>query len=193
MSHPETLEPAATGHEDDPSVAALIVRVAAGEPAALELLYQRTSARVFATAKAILPDPAQAEEATQEVYLQLWLNAAARFDPRRGSANSYLNTLARRRAVDEIRKTEVHRRHDAIPGPSRADLDLAEAAVARLQLDNALGRLGEQAHRILTLYYYLDHDHTQISALLAIPVGTVKSQHHRALAALRREFLRSPY
>ena len=190
MSTSEAGAPATSG---DPSVAALIGRVAAGDPSALEALYERTSGHVFATAKAIVPDPGQAEEATQEVYLQLWLSAAQRFDPSRGSAHSYLNMLARRRAVDEIRKTATHRRHDSVasPRPQRADLDLADAAVARLQMHNALGRLGEQAHRILALYYYLDHNHAQISALLAIPVGTVKSQHHRALAALRREFLRS--
>jgi RNA polymerase sigma-70 factor (ECF subfamily) len=140
-----------------------------------------------------LHDFARSEEVTQEVYVQVWLTGAKRFDADTGSGWAYLKTVARRRAIDQLRQREAHRRHDTILGArtEQESVDLAESAVTRLQLNSALAGLGERSSRVLALYYYLDRSHAEIAALLAMPIGTVKSHHHRALQALRSEFRQS--
>ncbi len=104
-----------------------------------------------------------AEEVTQDVYAQLFAGMASRYDAARGSALGFLKVVARRRAIERVRQVEATRRRDAA----------------------ALLRQGRWAYEILALYYRLDLTYDQIAVLLDLPVGTVKSRHHRALRALR--------
>jgi RNA polymerase sigma-70 factor (ECF subfamily) len=173
------------------SIDTLLCRVGRGDLVAVADLYEQTSTTVFRTVRRVIGDFSRSEEVTQEVYAQLWQSAAQRFDPTRGQGWAFLLAVARRRAIDQLRSLESSRRHDTTM--SRATTyaaagDVADATVARLQLLLALRGVGEQARRILALYYYLDHSYGEISTLLAMPIGTVKSHHHRALIALRRSF-----
>lgn len=84
----------------------LLVQVAAGDQRAFEELYGLVSGPVFGLVRRVVRDPAQSEEVSQEVLLEMW-RSAARFDPGRGSALSWVLTLAHRRAVDRVRSARA--------------------------------------------------------------------------------------
>lgn len=87
----------------------LLVLVAGGDQKAFEELYGLVSGPVFGLVRRVVRDPAQTEEVAQEVLLELW-RSAARFDRRRGSALSWILTLAHRRAVDRVRSARADRK-----------------------------------------------------------------------------------
>ena len=177
------------GLVDVDSLERLVVRVAAGDGTALAQLHTQTSNRVLATVKAVLRDHAASEEVAQEVYVQLWQRTASTFDAARGRAWPFLLSVARRRAIDRVRLVESQRRHDTIMGEKVSRgyaIDMADVSLTRIELDSALYQLAEQPRNVIALYYFLGHSYAEIAQVLAMPVGTVKSHHHRALAALRR-------
>src|SRR5215210_5864972 len=77
----------------------LLGRVARGDEAAFAAVYDALASAVHGLARRVIRDPARAEEISQEVFIQVW-QTAVRFDPQRGSAKSWVLTLAHRRAVD---------------------------------------------------------------------------------------------
>lgn len=84
--------PPPTGPDESP-IAALVQRGAAADPAAFNQLYSLTCATVFRAAVAVLRDPSQAEEVTEEVFAEIW-RSADRFDASKGSAASWIRRLA---------------------------------------------------------------------------------------------------
>src|SRR5690349_23701323 len=86
-------------------LSALLAGIARGDQAAFAEFYQLTSRRVFGMARRVLIDPALSEDTTQEVFLQVWQNAA-KFDPQPGGPLSWLLTIAQRRAVDKVRSSQ---------------------------------------------------------------------------------------
>src|ERR1051326_5505051 len=102
-SAPGPAEPGATqDHEPVPDLDALLTRVARGDQAAFEVVYDRLAGPVYGLIRKVLRDPAQSEEVAQEVLLEVG-RMAARFDAKRGSAASWVLTIAHRRAVDRVR------------------------------------------------------------------------------------------
>ena len=98
-------------------LAALLKRSALGDRDAFAALYDATAARAYGLAVRVVRDPAQAEEVTQEAYLDLW-RTAGRFDPQRGSAISWMLTIVHRKAVDRVRSAEASSRPTQIPSPT---------------------------------------------------------------------------
>lgn len=87
------------------ALAALLGRIALQDEAALESLYRATVGRVYGMALRILRNAENAEGATEEVFFQVW-RQATRFDPARGRPLGWLLTLARSRAVDQLRRRD---------------------------------------------------------------------------------------
>lgn len=169
----------------------LIRRIASGDEGAVGELYDATSRPVFGLALRILNDPSAAEEVTLEVYTQVWRQASA-YDPRRGTPSAWLLTIARSRAIDRFRSTEQTRR--------RADtLDVVESAPAtgsgpeanaadaerRIHVRNALESLPAEQRDVIELAYFGGLSHTEISARLGQPLGTVKTRTRLAMMRLR--------
>src|SRR5919197_5704491 len=94
-------------------LAAALVRVAGGDRAALRLVYQDTSAKLFGVCLRILKDRSEAEDVLQEVYVTVWRKAAA-FDPNRASPITWLVAVARNRAIDRLRASATSRRMEPI-------------------------------------------------------------------------------
>src|SRR6267154_5307936 len=94
-------------------LAAALVRVAAGDRAALQTVYQDTSAKLFGVCLRILNDKSEAEDVLQEVYLTVWRKAAS-FDPARASPITWLVAIARNRSIDRLRSAAGGRRMDPI-------------------------------------------------------------------------------
>jgi RNA polymerase sigma factor (sigma-70 family) len=141
-------------------LAAALARVAGGDRAALRLIYQDTSAKLFGVCLRILHDRTEAEDVLQEVYVTVWRKAAA-FDAGRASPITWLTAIARNRAIDRLRSSAVSRRMEPIDAANEVR-DPAPAAVERLaqaqqhrRLDGCLGEL-EPRHATAIRAAFLD-------------------------------------
>lgn len=174
----------------DPELAGLLLSSARGDQQAFADFYDLTNARVHGLVVRVLRDVAQAEEVTQEVYLQVWRGSDT-FDPGRGSAVAWLLTLAHRRAIDRVRSAQAQSdrdhayesRHDRpVPDPT------AEVVQERLQgsaVRSAVTELGPPHQEALELAYFEGLTHREVSERLGVPLGTVKTRIRDGLRKLR--------
>jgi len=158
---------------------------------AFEQLYDRHSRQVYGLVLRILQQASTAEEVVQDVFLQLWRNAAA-YDAERGPFVRWLLTLARNRALDQLRlKSERQRRRedqtDELPPVSAApeyEKELDERRrVERVR--SLMGALLPQQKRAIELAYFEGLSHTEIANKLKEPLGTVKSWIRNGLLRLK--------
>lgn len=170
----------------------LLLRVRFGDQTAFADLYDRTAARVLGLVRRVLIDAAQSEEVTQEVFLEIW-QSSSRFDPNRGSATSWILTMAHRRAIDRVRSSQSGRDRDVRVGIrdfSRDYDDVAERAEIRLEnerVGRAMERLSEVQRQAISLAYYDGLTQTEIAERLAVPLGTVKTRLRDGMIRLRDE------
>lgn len=171
---------------------ALLERVARGDRAAFAELYDLVVARVFGLVRRVLVDHAQSEEVTQEIFLELW-QSAPRFDPNKGGATSWILTMAHRRAVDRVRSSQSSHDRDLKVGIRDYDAGfdhVAEATEIKIESERvvqAMQRLTDLQRQAIELAYYGGRSHSEVAALLHIPVGTVKTRLRDGLIRLRDE------
>lgn len=185
---------AAPGDEPERSGAAeldqLLRRCARTDEEAFAALYDLTAARVHGLVLRVLRDPAQAEEVTQEVYLQVWRTAAS-FDPSRGSAASWLLMLAHRRAVDRVRSAESASRHETVyqrgdhRAPHDSTLEHVESAWEARRVRRALDELTALQREAVELAYFGGYTYAEVAGLLDLPLGTIKTRIRDGLIRLR--------
>jgi RNA polymerase sigma-70 factor, ECF subfamily len=174
-----------SGH--DP--ATLLARVARGDQAAFETLYDQFAGPVYGLVRKVLRDPAQSEEVAQEVLLDVW-RTASRFDPGRGSASAWVMTIAHRRAVDRVRSENAAtaREQKLIPLQEEAGDDVAElveGTLDRQRVLHCLDSLSSLQAESVTLAYYGGYTYSQVAELLGVPLGTVKTRIRDGLIRLR--------
>lgn len=168
----------------------LLTLVAGGDQKAFEDLYALVSGPVYGLVRRVVRDPAQSEEVTQEVLLELW-RSAARFDPGRGSALSWVLTLAHRRAVDRVRSARAageRERREARRGHEPAFDQVAEEVEAGLEREwvrRCLDRLTALQRQSVTLAYYDGYTYREVAERLSLPLGTVKTRMRDGLTRLR--------
>ncbi|WTB17430.1 sigma-70 family RNA polymerase sigma factor [Streptomyces sp. NBC_00829] len=168
----------------------LLGLVARGDHEAFSRLYDAVSGPVLGLVRAVLRDPAQSEEVTQEVLIEVW-RGAARFQPSRGSAMTWILTLAHRRAVDRVRSAQSatdRERRAALLEQTPAYDDVTEQVEARLereQVRRCLRSLTELQRQSVTLAYYRGLAYREVAELLAVPLGTVKTRLRDGLIRLR--------
>lgn len=171
-------------------LADLMRAVCAGDQDAFSRLYDATAPRVHGLVLRILRDPAQSEEVTQEVFLEIW-RTAPRFDPAKGAALGWVLTVAHRKAVDRVRSSEASRRRDADyerGSPEPAHDSTEEIVSARLDGERvraALSQLTEHQRLAVELAYFGGHTHAEVAERLGIPLGTAKSRIRDGLHRLR--------
>lgn len=168
----------------------LLTQSATGDETSFAKLYDAVSSRLYGLVRRVVRDPAQSEEVAQEVFLDIWRHSA-RFDPSRGSALSWMMTIAHRKAVDRVRSAESSRHRDDSYGTSNQDVDhdsTAEAVVERLDAERvhqALATLTAPQRRALELAYLGGYTHTEVATMLDIPLGTAKTRIRDGLIRLR--------
>ena len=170
-------------------LAGLLALVARGDQSAFAAVYDRSAAQVFGLVRRVIRDPAQSEEVTQEVMLEVW-RSASRFDPHRGSAMAWLMTLAHRRAVDRLRSgqaaAEREVRAAAATGPGY-DM-VAEEVETRLdaqRVRRCLESLTDLQRESVTLAFYGGYTYREVASLLGVATGTVKTRMRDGLIRLR--------
>ncbi|MGA8115947.1 MAG: ECF RNA polymerase sigma factor SigK [Actinocatenispora sp.] len=174
----------------DDQAGRLLIATARGDEQAFAALYDLVSARVYGLVLRVLRDPAQAEEVTQEVFLETWRGAGS-YDPARGAGASWILTLAHRRAVDRVRSAQsrTDREHRAAATSSQTDFDeVADQVTTRLehqQVRRCLSRLTELQRESVQLAYYTGRTYREVAQMLDVPVPTVKTRIRDALIRLR--------
>lgn len=178
------------GAEVVPDDERLLLAVARGEREAFEELYERFSSTVFGVVRRTLRDPSQSEEVAQEVFVELW-RQAARFDPERGRASTWILTLAHRRAVDRVRTEQSRRnRTDRVAAREhrREHDEVAETVELRLehqQVRAALDVLTPLQREAVELAYYRGLTYREVAEQLGTPLGTIKTRMRDGLIRMR--------
>ncbi|TIC83032.1 sigma-70 family RNA polymerase sigma factor [Nocardioides sp. GY 10127] len=171
-------------------LAACLRSCARGDSDSFAALYDACSARAYGLAVRVVRDRAQAEEVTQEAFLEVW-RTAARFDPERGSALSWVMTIVHRKAVDRVRSAEAASRRDVTYHQRNQQVEhdtTAEAAHASLEahrVRGALEALTPVQRQAVELAYLGGYTHTEVAGLLDLPLGTAKTRIRDGLIRLR--------
>jgi len=168
----------------------LLRRVARGDENAFSQLYEMLAPRVFGLARRVLRDPAQAEEVAQEALVEVW-RTAARFDPAKGSATSWVLTITHRRAVDRVRSAQAgadrERRVVAASGETPYD-DVVETVTSNLeqqQVRRCLKGLTDLQREAITLAYYDGFTYREVAEKLDTALPTIKTRMRDGLIRLR--------
>ena len=169
--------------EDRHKLQQLLIHIAGGEREALAELYQRTRSAVYGLALSYLKNAQDAQDLTQDVYVQVW-DRAEQYRLT-GSPMGWLLAVCRNLCLMRLRREERHaalseEEWDAIPA-RECGLDADERAL----LQGALAVLGEEERRIVLLHAVTGLKHREIAALLELPLPTVLSKYHRALKKMR--------
>src|SRR5712691_5028068 len=177
------MRPAGTGpglpEGKDRDLDRLLSLVARGDEEAFASVYDQLAGPVYGLIRRVLRNPAQSEEVAQEVLLEVW-RTASRFDPARGSAATWVMTIAHRRAIDRIRSvTATAARDQKAAELLPADDEVAEAVQANIDRErvrHCLDGLTELQRESITLAYYGGYSYRQVAGLLGAAVSTIKTR-----------------
>ena len=164
----------------------LIAECADGNRTSFRRLYDLTSHRVFGIVLAVLRNRATAEEVAQEVFVQIWRQADA-FRAEQANPLGWISSIARNRAIDRLRADRARgfvQFSDEVPDIADNRLDI-DAPLDTLVLTRALSGLRPEYRKIILLSYFKGYTQSELSELLDLPLGTVKSWMKRGLAELR--------
>lgn len=168
---------------------ALLPRVAAGDRDAVQRCIARYGALLWAIARRMTRTPADAEDAIQDVFVEIW-RAAARFDAARGSEQAFIVTIARRRLIDRARSERARRASEQPAESAELEGIAAEQPPADVGPDaerasRALATLPREQQRVIMLAVIEGFSHAEIAARVGLPLGTVKTYVRRGLIRIR--------
>ena len=172
----------------------LVARVAGGDQAAFEQLYEQSSPLLCTLVSRIVGNEGEAADLLQEVYLEVW-RKASNYDHARGTPMAWLITLARSRAIDRVRALGsrgkgVTASLDDTPASdliaSNADaMEISAASERQALVWAALKTLPLVQRQAIALAYYEGLTHVEISGRLNVPLGTIKTRIRLAMEKLR--------
>jgi RNA polymerase sigma-70 factor (ECF subfamily) len=177
----------------------LLSRASGGDAAAVKECLARFGPIVWGLARRLSPTHADAEDAVQDVFLDLWAHGH-RYDPARGSPELFVAMVARRRLIDRRRQAARRPRTESIhpgaegtdgahvvelPGHDGGVESAAEAALAA----RAMGELRPEQREVLRLSVAEGLTHEEIAGRTGMPLGTVKAHARRGLLRIRRRLL----
>jgi RNA polymerase sigma factor (sigma-70 family) len=171
-------------------LAAALARVATGDRAALRIVYQDTSAKLFGVCLRILGERSEAEDVLQEVFVTVWRKAAD-FDAARASPMTWLIAITRNRAIDRLRASRQSRHMapietagDVADAAPMAD-SLLESTQDTARLHGCIGELATHERAALHGAFFDGNTYEELAARMTVPLGTMKSWIRRAMIKLK--------
>lgn len=174
----------------------LITLIARGEKDALEAFYDRYARQVFSLARYMLKEESLAEEATQDIFLNLWLKAAS-YNPERGAPKAWFMSVAHHRIIDVIKARKrrgqsmnqvPHELLDLHPSDRPSTEDQVQQTLSREQVISVLATLPEGQREVIVMAYFEGYSQSEIASELDQPLGTVKTRIRLAMQKLRAAF-----
>jgi RNA polymerase sigma-70 factor (ECF subfamily) len=170
----------------DPQLAAAL---AAGEVDGMDALYRRYGGDAYSLAIRILGDQGRAEDAVQEAFVRVWKRIGS-FAPDRGSLRTWLLTIVRNCAIDNLRGSGREREELELQVEVRAEGEGSNPwrevsrALERQAVQDALGALPREQRQAIELAYYGGYTQQEIARMVSVPLGTVKGRTRLALEKL---------
>src|SRR5215470_140232 len=168
----------------------LLARVAARDREAFTAVYTATSAKLWGIVVRILPRRDIAEDVLQDVYVRIWERAVS-FDPAKASPITWMATIARNRAIDEVRRKSPVSIEDTpesleVEQDAPSPLDNTQMSEDLRRLQQCLQGLDPERREIVLLAYYNGLSRDELAKRFSHPVATIKTWLHRSLAQLRK-------
>ncbi len=171
----------------------LIYRVAKVDKEALEALYTRYSPSVYSLAMFMLRQEALAEEATQDIFLNIWLKASS-YKPDRGEPKAWIMSVAHHKIVDVIRTRRRalnvtdpgdYETLDLLPSGQISTEEEVERNFERERILNALSTRPPAQRQVIMMAYFGGYSQSEMAQMLQQPLGTVKTRVRLAMQKLR--------
>lgn len=168
----------------------LLVRTARGDSDAFSALYDLFSSRVYGIAVRVVRDPDQAQEVAQEAFVEVW-QRASRFSSTRGSASSWIMTIAHSRAVDRVRSAQAATDRETRVGRASIEREVdsvseaVETSMEQAAVRRCLESLTQLQQQSVVLAYYSGYTYPQVADLLHAALPTVKTRIRDGLIRLR--------
>lgn len=164
----------------------IIERVAQGDSAAVEQCIAQYGGLVWTLARRMTATSVDAEDAVQDIFLQLW-QQANRFDASLGSEATFVTMIARRRLIDRLRRSERRPKTEVLveSPPAQEQNDVVAIAEEAAHVRQQMNRLKPDEQRVLQLTLQDGLPQTAVAEELNLPLGTVKSHARRGLIRLR--------
>ena len=169
--------------------ASLFERIAAGDGSAVRECMDTYGSLVWSLARRFTSSAQDAEDATQEIFLEIW-KSASRYDASMGKESTFIATIARRRLIDRVRAASRQpetEEYDEASSPAAAPegMDAGPVAADIETAQRALSRLNKDQREVLVLGIVEGMTHSEIATATGRPLGTVKTQMRRGLIRLR--------
>ena len=173
-----------TGEDPDGE---LVVRVGAGDPAAVQAFVARKLPRMLALARRILGDAAEAEDVAQEVFVRAWKQARS-WRPGSARFDTWMHRVALNLCYDRLRKKREDTSADPPdrPDPSRNAEQTLEAQELGQRVEQALAALPERQRTAMVLHHYQELSNIEIAALMETSIEAVESLLSRGRRALKQ-------
>jgi len=178
----------------DESQTQLLRRIAAQDRQALAEFYDQLAGLVFSTAVRMLGDMAEAQEVTQDVFVQIW-NKAATFDGALGVPAHWALGITRNRCIDRLRARQ--RRHRVLEAMAQEAAAISPAQVAAIEgglneedtavIRSAVETLPAGQRQAIEMAFFGGMSHGEIAAALNEPLGTIKARIRRGMLKLRED------
>ena len=170
----------------------LMPRLAAKDPLAFEVFYDRHGGAAFSLAYRIVGDRQAAEDVTQEALISIW-RSGARYDRARGSVRTWTLGIVRNRAIDALRRDasrpqlpsfDPEQLLEQRPAEELTDTEALRRETAR-QVRGAVSGLPEDQSRVIQLAFFGGFSHSEIARMLNEPLGTVKGRMRLGMEKIR--------
>ncbi len=166
----------------------ILNRIADGDKSAVGECLNKFGGLVWSLARRMCPNKDDAEDAVQEIFIDVWKNAA-RFDEAQASEATFIAMIARRRLIDRLRKNQrqpgIDSFEDILVEPAQHSNVTMQTSIEAKQAAEAMKHLRPEQRQILQLSIVQGFSHQEIADAMQMPLGTVKTHARRGLIQVR--------